>query len=127
MLLIISNLTPILLQLALSLAVFLCFLVTSRKTKQTKNLEKKNEDLLNAVLFLLKLEEEHCRNNKDNFGKTLRNTMRQHAEVESQIVWNSKFSHANCVKELKKIKDNKSKNKNFYGEALQSLLLKAAK
>lgn len=127
MFLIISNLTPILLQTALALLVFLCFLVTNRRTKQTKNIEKKNEDLLNAVVFLLKLEEEHCRNNKDNFGKTLRNIMRKHAEVESQLVWNSKFSHANCIKELQKIKDNKSKNKNFYGEALQSLLLKATK
>ena len=124
---VINLLTPYLLQLAISLCILLCFLITSRKQKQKKDLEKKYSEALNAIVFLLHTEEKHCRNNEENFDKTLRNTMRKQTNIENNIIWNSKFSMGNCMKEINKIKDNKLKNKNVAIEALQMLFLKAVK
>lgn len=120
----ISQFTPQLFQLVISLSIFLCYLIVSRKINQRKDLEKKYEESLNAILFLLATEDNHCRNNEESGGKSLRNTMRQYTKIETKLNWDSKFSKSNCLNELEKIKSKKINSKNFFIDSLLTIFLK---
>ena len=101
----ITELTPYLLRTAFSLVVLLSFLIMLRKDKQNKNLKKKYKESLEANMFLLSVEDKHCRNNSENFNRSLRNTMRKQVSFEDNIVWNSRFSKVKCLCELEKMRE----------------------
>jgi len=111
-------------QLALSLSMLLCFIVVSRKNTQRKNLEKKYEEALNAILFLLETESNHCKNNEVVSGNSLRNTMRSHTKMETNLTWNSSFSKSNCIEEINKIKNGKNVNNALFTELIKLFVLK---
>lgn len=123
----ITALTPTLLHLVLCLTILLATLIVLRKKDTVGKLEKSKEELLNNILFLLENEEKHCEEHKFQQGKSLRTTMRNRVETESNLSWNSKYSKSACLSELNKIKNNKSKDQTFVVELFKGLLLKAVK
>jgi hypothetical protein len=123
---IIIGMTPLLLKVVAILVMVLSFLVVARKTKEKENIQKKYEESIEAILFLLETEDNHCRNNEENFNKTLRTTMRKYTKIGTNWKWSGKFSKANCELELQKLKNKKS-NSNFSIEIIQNILLKSVK
>ncbi len=109
----------------LALVVLFVFIFISKTIKEKKAVKKKYMESLEAVLFLLKTEDNHCQNNEENFNKSLRNTMRKYTKLETELSWSGKFSRANCESELTKLKEQEESN--FITNLLKKLMLGIAK
>lgn len=123
----ITELTPLLLKVALVLVILLVSLIVLRKKQSDNKMEEKYEASLKAVLFLLHNEEKHCEEHNLQHGQTFKNTMRKRVTIEDGLTWNSKFSKSGCLSELNKLKSNKKKDQTFLIEFFKGLLLKAVK
>ena len=109
----------------LALIVLFVFLFIGKTIKEKRKIKKKYKESLEAILFLLKTEDNHCQNNEENFNKSLRNTMRKYTKIETELSWSGKFSRANCEAELNKFKNQEESN--FIMNLLKKLMLGIAK
>lgn len=103
--LLIETLSPLLLKVALAFTLLLIVMVTIRKYFAAKKIINRYYESIEAVQFLLAVEDIHCQNNKAMFDSSGRNTVRQQVSLEQGIEWTGRFSQAKIRKEKFKIKN----------------------
>jgi hypothetical protein len=81
----------------------LVFIVSIRRFIRAKSLILQNESLLNTVNYLLAVEEKHCRNNREMYGRSLKVLIRNQVVQEDGLNWNTSHSKSGIAKELKSI------------------------
>lgn len=78
-------------------------MVSIRKYFAAKKIISNYYLLLKDASFLLSVEDLHCRNNEELYGKSMKNKIRSYVKVETGKTWSGKFTESRITKELENL------------------------
>lgn len=75
-----------------------------RKFINVAQIKERYKTALNDIVYLLSVEDLHCREHKETQDKTLRQTVRTAVKTERQLSWSGKNSLSSISKKLEKVR-----------------------
>lgn len=66
--------------------------ILGKSIENRRKLQKRYETAIDDITFLLKVEELHCKHNKQEFGESRKNIVRQEVRTEHELKFSGKFT-----------------------------------